>query len=143
MKRGLYFLERVASSRAGHALLILHLSLVVFDFAQKTPVSRAESNVVYKAGEIMPSSLLLAGRSFHWHYESALLRLLVFVDMPGLLLSFLFGLILAPLSYILPPLGAYDDSWFVAGLFLVGASIQWQFIGYLLGRLAWSGKKEE
>lgn len=132
MKTILYCLKRIASSRVGQILFILHLSLVIFDFGHKPPVRRAESNVVRRAGELQSSSVLLAGRGFHWHYESSLLKFLVLVDIPGLLLSFLIGLILVPIFYVFLPLGAYDASWFTAGIFLLGTSIQWQVIGFWL-----------
>lgn len=132
MKTVLYYLKLITSCRVGQILLILHLSLVIFAFIQKPPVRRAESNVVRQAGEFESSSVLLAGRGFHWHYESSLLKFLAFVDIPGLLLSLLIGLILVPIFYFLPPIGAYDESWFTAGLLLLGTSIQWQIIGFWL-----------
>jgi len=135
MKKAFCFLKRVASSRVGNVLLILHLSLVIFDFAQKPPVPRAQSNIVHEADKPLSSSLLLAGRSFHWHYESALLKFLILVDLPGIFVSLLISVILIPLFYVLSPLGAYDESWFAAGVFLLGASIQWQFLGYWLERV--------
>jgi hypothetical protein len=141
-KRVLYYLKRIASSRVGHILLILHLSLVIFDFAQKEPVARAESTRVVEAGETVESATLLAGRMIHYHYESPLLKFLMFVDLPGILLSLLFGLVLLPINYI-APLGAYDESWVAAGIFLLGTSIQWQFIGYCLERVFKSAKRSE
>jgi hypothetical protein len=141
-KRVLYYLKRVASSRLGHILLILHLSLVVFDFAQKTPVSRAENNRVVEAGETMESATLVAGRMFHYHYESPLLKFLIFVDLPGIFLSLLLGLVLLPISYIVP-LGEYDESWMAAGIYLLSTSIQWQFIGYCLERVFKSSNRSE
>ncbi len=103
MKRILYVLKRGVSSRVGHLLLILHLSLVVWIFGQETPVPRAQNNA---HREHYSSSQLLAGRGFHWHYESAELKLLSLVDLPGILLGVLIALILVPLFYFLPPLGA-------------------------------------
>ena len=133
-KRVLCYLRRVASSRVGYVLLILHLSLLAYDFAQKSPVTRAESNRVVKAGEMRDSAVLLAGRTFHYHYESSLLKFLIFVDLPGFFLSWLLSLVLLPVTYFVP-LGAYDESWVAAGVFLLGASIQWQFIGFCLERV--------
>ena len=142
MKAILQFSKRVASSRVGHILLIIHLSLVVFDFAQKTPVSRAEHNRVHEAGEIMPSSILLAGRGFHYPDESSLLKFLIFIDLPGLLLSLILGLVLVSINYV-APLGAYDETWVAAGIFLLGTSSQWQFVGYCLERVFRSGRNSE
>ena len=142
MKAILQFLKRVASSRVGHILLVVHLSLVVFDFAQKTPVSRAENNRVHEAGEILSSSVLLAGRGFHYHYESPLLKLLILVDLPGLLLGLIVGLMLIPINSV-APLGAYDESWVAAGILLLGTSIQWQMVGYCLEKIVRSAKSSE
>jgi hypothetical protein len=142
VKRVSYYLKRIASSRVGHILLILHLSLVVFDFAQKTPISRAESNRVVEAGETMESATLLAGRMFHYHYESPLLKFLIFVDLPGILLSLLLGLALLPINYV-APLGAYDESWVAAVILLLSTSLQLQVIGYCLGKVFKSAKSSE
>jgi len=142
MNAVLRFIKRVASSRAGHVLLIAHLSLIVFDFAHKSPVSRAESNRVYEAGEAVESATLLAGRTFHYHYESPLLKFLMFIDLPGIFLSLILGLVLLPINYIVP-LGAYDESWVAAAIFLLGTSTQWQFVGYCLARVFKSGGSRE
>lgn len=115
---------------------------MVFDFAQKTPVSRAENNRVVEAGEMMGSATLLAGRMFHYHYESPLLKFLIFVDLPGILLSLLLGLTLLPINYVVP-LGTYDESWVTAVILLLGTSLQWQVIGYCLGKVFKSAKSSE
>lgn len=130
-RRFLHYLKRVASSRVGYVLLILHLSLLVYDFADKKPVVRAENNRVIEKGERRESAVLLAGRMFHYTYESPLLKFLIFVDLPGIFLTLLLNIVLLPVLYFIP-LGEYDASWVAAALFLLGTSIQWQFIGFCL-----------
>ncbi len=133
MRRVFVFAKKVMCSRIGQILLVAHLILVVFDFSYKKPLTRAENNSVREASEIS-SATLIAGRGFHYHYESDLLKFLVFIDTPGIIISFVIGLLLTPLGLILPPLGYYDESWVAAFILLCGTSVQWQLVGYCIER---------
>ncbi|HWZ79009.1 MAG TPA: hypothetical protein VNX87_20870 [Candidatus Sulfotelmatobacter sp.] len=43
------------------------------------------------------TAVLLAGRPFHYHYESAFLQLLVLADLPSMLVEALLALLSLPL----------------------------------------------
>ena len=119
----LRFLKRVAGSRLGQTLFVLHLCLLVYDFAPK-PVASADLPCV-----VEPSSqVLIAARPFHYHYESALLKTLLVLDLPGLMLGWLIGLLLSPLNYLLQPC-EYTESWVAAGILLFSTSAQWWLCG--------------
>jgi hypothetical protein len=134
------FIKRAASDRVGHTLLIAHLCLFIYVFAQKSPVSRTEHNRVIEAGETLSSTILFAGRGFHFHYESPLLKFLLMIDSPALLIEMALGIFLIPLRYFVR-LGAYDESWVAAGMFLIATSIQWQLVGYCLNGMFKSIKR--
>jgi len=133
MRRVFMFAKKVICSRIGQILLVIHLILVVFDFSFKKPISRAENNSVPNATEIS-SATLIAGRGFHYHYESGLLKFVIAIDTPRLIISFVIALLLTPLGLILPPLGYYDESWAGAFILLCGTSIQWLLVGYCIER---------
>ena len=130
-KSVLRFIKSVARSRVGQILFVVHMSLVIFEFAQKTPVPRAELNV-FSSEEIVSTSDLIAGRYYHFGHESLLLQFISLIDIPGFFIGYILSL---PISYILPPLGAYDDSWLAAIILLCGTSIQWFIIGYYIERV--------
>jgi hypothetical protein len=128
----LQFIKRVAGSRIGQVIFIIHLSLFVFEIARKPPVPRMMNNAI-RTEEIMPSMLLFAGRPFHFAYESSLFQFLFLVDLPGaMLLSIIFSALSYPIFLVIPPLGEYDESWVGAIVFLCGASIQWLLVGYCI-----------
>jgi hypothetical protein len=79
------FVRRVSASRAGLLLAFVHLCLVVYGFAQKEAVELGGDgpfDITRHAGVS-----IIAGRAFHWHYESTLLKVVCLLDLPGLLLS--------------------------------------------------------
>lgn len=126
----LRFVKRVLTNRVAQLFFIIHLVLVVYACADKTPLRRAESNGVSTGASSM---VLIAGRGFHYHYETPLVKALWILDLPGeAVASFLICLPLLPILKLLPPLGAFDESWLAAVVFLVGSSFQWMLIGYLV-----------
>jgi uncharacterized membrane protein YciS (DUF1049 family) len=78
--------------------------------------------------------VLIAARPFHYHYESNLLKTLIILDMPGIYLSLLIGLLLIPFNYLFHPC-VYAGSWIAAIVFLIGTSIQWWFTGFIFGAI--------
>jgi hypothetical protein len=75
------------------------------------------------------SATLLAGRPFHFEYESISLKLLILADLPA-------TLAIVPLSLALLPLwksfhiGFYLSSYLSAAVLLISASCQWLLIGH-------------
>jgi len=117
------FLKRVALSRVGQLLLVVHLCLVVYGFAQKPVLGPGSIPCV----EQPSSAILLAGRSYHFHYESDLIKAVTILDLPALTVGSFPG---ALLSYL--PVCAYADSWIRGVVILTMASIQWLLVGCFL-----------
>ena len=129
LKRLSRFTKGVARSRIGQLFCVLHLVVLLLVFANRPSAPRDVTNKQSPSG-----SLLIAGRGFHYHYEPASVKVLIWLDSPGLLFSFVLALLLLPVSLIIPEPGAYDASWVIAVIFLVGTSMQWLFIGYCVSR---------
>lgn len=81
------FLKRVALSRVGQLLLVVHLCLVVYGFAQKPALGPGSIPCV----EQPSSAILLAGRSYHFHYESDLIKAVTVLDLPALTVGSFLG----------------------------------------------------
>lgn len=132
LKASLCFVKRILTSRVAQFFFVAHLVLVVYACADKTPRNRAESNEVSTGASSM---VLIAGRGFHYHYESPLVKTLWTIDLPGALLAEIIAYLpLAAISELMPPLGAYDESWLAALIFLAGSSFQWMLVGHLVER---------
>jgi hypothetical protein len=124
------FVRRVAAIRIGLLLAFVHFCLVVYGFAQKQPVELGGDgpfDITRHAGVS-----IIAGRAFHWYYESTLLKVISLLDLPGRLLAFLMGM---PFALIFYGASIQVQSWVTAVILLIGTSIQWWLIGYALSFL--------
>jgi hypothetical protein len=74
------------------------------------------------------TTTILAGRPFHFAYQSHALQLLFLLDMPSFLAGAAFALLLIPFDGIVR-LGAYEGSYFAAATMLLFASAQWLVVG--------------
>jgi hypothetical protein len=129
------FVRRVVASRAGLLLASVHFCLVVYAFAQKEPVELGGDgpfDITRHAGVS-----IIAGRAFHWHYESTLLKVICLLDLPGILLSIPMGL---PFAFIFNDASIQVHSWIGAAIMLIGTSIQWWLVGYAI-RYLWNQRK--
>ena len=123
MKAVLTFLRRVASSRIGQFLVIAHLLFIVYEFAQKESVTYADTPCV-----VEPSSKsLIAGRDFHWAYESTALKIVTVLDLPGLVVGGLAFRLLSPVKFC-----DFTVSWVGAIFALTFISIQWLIVGFIV-----------
>ncbi len=129
MKSILCFLRRIINSRLGQILFVIHLSLIIYSFAQKRAVSSEIPCVVEPSDQV-----LIAARPFHYYYESNLLKTLVTLDTPGMYLSIVISLPLVPFGYLFR-LCAYTESWIAAIVLLVGTSVQWWLTGFIVEAL--------
>jgi hypothetical protein len=77
------------------------------------------------------SATLFAGRPFHFTYESMLLKLLFFIDLPSLLASVPVGLLLSPVLRAFH-FGFYRGSYVGASVLLFLSSEQWLVFGRLI-----------
>jgi hypothetical protein len=124
------FVRRVAGSRIGLLLAFIHFCLVVYGFAQKQPVELGGDGPfdITRAAGVS----IIAGRTFHLHYESTLLKVVFLLDLPGALLAFLMSL---PFALIFYGASIQVQSWVTAVILLIGTSIQWWLVGYGLHSL--------
>jgi hypothetical protein len=119
------FVRRVAASRVGLLLVLIHFYLVVYGFAQKQPVELGGDgpfDITRHAGVS-----IIAGRAFHWTYEMPLLKVIFLLDLPGALLAFLMSL---PFALVFYWASIQVQSWMTAVILLIGTSIQWWLVGY-------------
>ena len=82
---------------------------------------------------------IFAGRTFHFHYEPLIVKLLFAADLPAQLLAILPALLIAPLMR-LAHLGTFEASYVAAGGFLIAGSLQWLAIGRRL-EVRWQQRK--
>jgi hypothetical protein len=104
----------------------------VYGFAQKEPVELGgvgPFDITRAAGVTIK-----AGRAFHWYYESAMLKVIFPLDLPGALLVFLMSL---PFALVFYGASVQAQSWITALISLIGTSIQWWLVGYCL-RCLWN-----
>ena len=80
------FLRRVLSSRVGLAITAAHLCLVLFDFSGKSVQDFDPQNCT-SVSEWDVTGYLIAGRFFHFSYESVLHKLTMHADLPALVLA--------------------------------------------------------
>lgn len=133
MKALFRFLRRLASSRLGQFLLVVHLIIIVYEFAQKPAATYSDTPCVVEPS----SAAFIAGRNYHWTYESALLKLVSLLDLPALVLGDLAAMLVSPLR-----LCALTISWVEGVLVLTFASIQWLFIGFIVESIFRALRKE-
>ncbi len=125
------FLRRVLASRLGQLCAVTHLCLVLFDFSRKG-VQDFDPNNCASVSEWHITGSLIAGRFFHYTYESTLHKLTVVFDLPALAAS---SVVTAPLNYLSPHTCVYTASWISAFVMLAFASFQWLLVGRGIERL--------
>jgi len=91
-----------------------------------SPPSPAFADFLDKGGS--STAVLLAGRPFHYHYESALLQILIWADLPSMFVGILLALLSLPLLVNIH-VGHYAGSYFGAGLLLLITTFQWLAVG--------------
>ena len=120
--------QRFLSSRVGWILVLFHLCLLIYCFAQKGTIPADTSHDSFLANS---TTSIIAGRGFHLAYESLLLKAIVLLDLPGLIVT---GLISVPVAVLatklFPRPSFYTESWKAAVILMVGTSIQWLLVGY-------------
>jgi hypothetical protein len=115
-----------ATSRLAWLFACLHAALFFLAIANMSPPSPAFADYLDNGGS--STAALLAGRPFHFHYESALLQLLLLADLPSMLVEALLALLSLPLLMNIQ-VGHYVGSYFGAGLLLLIATFQWLAVG--------------
>jgi len=122
-------IRRIAASRTGQFLFVVHLCFCLFDYASKPIVGSADGGCTPQVS-LGLDYMLIAGRPFQWSYESALMKIVTVLDFPAIFVGFWLS---GPLNWFYPNLCLETESWIEAGLFLVCTSIQWWIVGWALG----------
>jgi hypothetical protein len=124
-------LNGVTRSRLGWLLVCLHAAWFFLAIANMSTPAPGLGKFFDQGGG--SSATLLAGRPFHFEYESLLLKLLILVDVPSTLATvpLSFALLLAATPF---HLGFYQGSYLSAAMLLLGASCQWLVVGHQLDR---------
>jgi len=127
MEATLHLVRRIAGSRLGQLLFVIHLTLAVYAIGSKPP---AEIRVLADCGTIP-----VAGRAVQLSSESPLLKTLVWLDLPALIIDYLLSILFWTAAALLNwSVDIYVVSWInVATLFLL-TGIEWLIVGFCIQR---------
>lgn len=128
--------RNTSKSRLGFLLCLTHILLLLCALAYMSPPSRELANSLDKLHSSggWSSVDILAGRPYHYTYESPLFKILFWVDLPAMLVAYVLLLPLLPIAYFLPSLPTYEASYVFAGVWLIAGSIEWWYLGYRIER---------
>ena len=104
----LRFTKRILHSRLGQLLFVIHSVLVVYVFTQRG------------AG---------LSRPIHPHYESFWMNMLIWLDLPAIVLA---SLIAMPFEHGISQSSFWCAEFITGAILFLCASLQWWFIGYLI-----------
>ena len=123
------FVRSCVRSRVAWVLVCLHASWFLIAIANMFPPAHWLGDFLDKGG--WSSAILFAGRPFHFHYESRVMKILVLVDFPSLLGALPIGLLISPL---MSHAGSFIGSYVGAIIELMTASCQWLAMGFAIER---------
>jgi len=126
------FLSETIRSRLAWLIVFLHAAWFLLAIANMSPPSR---DFEHFEGSTVA---ILAGRPFHFHYESLCLKILTLLDLPSSLASIPFAILFLPF-FKLFHLDLYEGSYVGACILLAMSSLQWLTIGRLADK--WIGSK--
>ena len=132
LKAILRFAKNVLTSRLGLILCLVHFLFFAYAILEKQPAPRGEDMSWAEFQQLGSSSSLFAGRNLHWHYESALLQVLLVLDLPAMFAVSIFSEVFLPQSFA--QLSVWTVSWIGAGLMVFFSSLQWLLVGYCIER---------
>ncbi|HXG65308.1 MAG TPA: hypothetical protein VNO70_09375 [Blastocatellia bacterium] len=134
MKSILCFIKGVSTSRLGLILLVIHLAFFIYAIAEKPSSPWRSRDISWpEMQENLPAGyVFVAGRYFHWAYESLSFQALTLIDLPALFFQEIISQICWARFY--SQLSAHLVSWVEAGFWLFYGSLQWLFIGYCIER---------
>lgn len=123
------FLKGCCRSRLAWLCVTIHGAWFFLAIANMSPPSRGLGERIDRGGYV--SATLLAGRPFHYTYESIALKLLVLVDLPSFLVCIPVSLLSTPVHVVIH-FGSYVSSYVAAALLLTVSSCQWLAVGKLI-----------
>jgi hypothetical protein len=123
------FLKACISSRFAWLIVTVHAAWFFLAIANMSPPSHGLGERIDRGAYV--SASLLAGRPFHFEYESIALKLLVLVDLPPFLAGIPVSLLLMPLHRV-THYGSYVASYVAAATLFIVSSCQWLAVGKLI-----------
>jgi hypothetical protein len=131
LKRLTTFVRDSAGCRLGLVFVVLHAAWFLLAIANMSPPSPQFAE--FLDGGRGSSAAILAGRPFHFTYESYLLKCLFVLDLPSMIatvpIEFLVGALLKVMH-----VGSFVGSYFGAGFILIAGTLQW----FAMGRIGQS-----
>jgi hypothetical protein len=118
-------------SRLGWILAAIHAMWLALGIRSIGPPSRSAANFLDSSQGA--DWTLLAGRPFHFTYQSWILKSVFLADLPAMLVASLTDLLVWPVSFV-THVGIYEGSYIAAGLLFVVATGQWLIVGCALER---------
>lgn len=116
-------------SRVAWLVAAAHGLWFLLSVANMSPPDKALGEFFDQGG--WSTTALFAGRPFHFHYESAALKILILADLPGVLLMVPFHIAISPFLITLH-LSHETASYFEAAYMLIGGTCQWLLLGRIL-----------
>jgi hypothetical protein len=122
------FIRACATSRLAWIFAFLHAAWFFVAIANMSPPSPQLAQFLDQGG--WSSASILAGRPFHFTYESNLLKCLFLIDLPSMVAAI-------PLDFVVDALlkvfrvGSFMGSYFGAGLMLLAGTFEWLALGKL------------
>jgi hypothetical protein len=116
----------VLRSQVAWLLAAIHAGWFLLAIANMSPPDPGLAQYLEHGGH--SSATILAGRPYHWHYESLPLKLLPFVDLPAWLAGGFLTIALSPLSRAIHP-SLFAWSYIGAAILLLLSTCQWMIIG--------------
>src|SRR5690242_7201410 len=117
-----HYIDECLRSRVGWIVALLHGAWFCLAIANMSPPEPEFGEFLDQGGG--SSATLLAGRPFHFTYESLLLKLLILGDVPAIIAILPLSALLV-ISLEMLKIGSYWGSYGEAALSLFGASCQW------------------
>ena len=118
-------------SRLGWALAAIHALWFYLGILSMGPPSRTAANFLDSVQGA--DWTMFAGRPFHFHYQSWILKSVLLADLPSMLVVSVGDLLLLPLWFT-KHIDTYVGSYVGAVLLFVVATGQWLVIGFLFQR---------
>lgn len=128
LTRTICFVRACYFSRIAWILSVLHAAWFLLAIANMSPPSPELGRFFDEGG--WSSATILAGRPFHFTYESPLLKTLIVADLPASLVSIPVSI---PVTYVLRILkvGSFVGSYVDATIALLTGCLQWLILGKL------------
>ncbi len=121
IKTFLLLCKRILTNRIGLFLVVIHLVIVIYDFAKKN----SHFGIPCEGEALGAGWSLIAGRSFHWFNESLLIQLLTLLDILAIFIAGAVTSLFSSLNWC-----RYTVSWVEAVFILIFASVQWLLVGF-------------